>query len=514
MMRRSALAVSLVCAVLAPTASGGDRGAGDEVPPALAPFEHLVGAWKGQGIPRANRLKGWSERHRWAWTFQKGTPAGLSVELEGNRTLARAVLAYVAASKSYRLEGTGPDGKPVSFTGPIDARAQTLTLTRTTPSGPERLTLRLNANRIRYVLLLERKEAGAPQFSRVIETNLGKEGESFAAGGSGENLPKCIVTGGAATLSVVYQGKSYPLCCTGCRDEFNDNPEKYVAKLAARGSASKDAPAPSRARDDGAFDGLIEEKPAPCAEAPAAEDEGWTPLFNGKDLSGWYTFLQEHGKNQDPDRVITIENGAIHLYKHAEDGQKVVMGYIATEKEYGDYHLRLQYRWGEKKFEPRYRLKRDAGLYYHIIGEDAVWPKALQFQIQQTDVGDLIALYGFQLDTWIDPKTRGDDPPRYLGPDQGGEPRVMGGKGLAYQGRLRGDFERDGWNTAEIIVQGGTITHLLNGQVVNQGRNVRFVEADRARPITKGRIALEIEAAELWFRNVEIRSLGDQAGPG
>ena len=40
-------------------------------------------------------------------------------------------------------------------------------------------------------------------------------------------------------------------------------------------------------------------------------------LFNGRDLNGWYTFLQKHGKNQDPDRVITIEDGSIHLYKHA-----------------------------------------------------------------------------------------------------------------------------------------------------------------------------------------------------
>ena len=64
--------------------------------------------------------------------------------------------------------------------------------------------------------------------------------------------------------------------------------------------------------------------------------------------------------------MITIEDGTIHLYKHAADASHVVMGYIGTEKEYGNYHLRLQYRWGTKKFEPRYKLKPDAGLYYHI----------------------------------------------------------------------------------------------------------------------------------------------------
>ncbi len=236
-------------------------------------------------------------------------------------------------------------------------------------------------------------------------------------------------------------------------------------------------------------------------------------LFNGRDLAGWYTFLQKHGKNQDPDRVITIEDGAIHLYKHAAEASNVVMGYIATEKEYGNYHFKVEYRWGQKKFQPRYALKRDAGLYYHILGPDLIWPRSLQFQVQQTDVGDLIALLGLQLDSWIDPKTKGEK----LGPifrekEQGGEPYVLGGAGIAYERRLPGEFEREGWNTAEIIVKGDTTTHILNGQVVNRGINVRLVDPDKPgkpAPVTRGRIALEIEAAEIYFRNVEIKSLDD-----
>lgn len=246
--------------------------------------------------------------------------------------------------------------------------------------------------------------------------------------------------------------------------------------------------------------------PSTRADDPSS---GWKPLFNGKDLTGWYTFLQKHGKNSDPDRVIAIEDGMIRLYRDAADKSEVVMGYIGTEKEYGDYHLRVQFRWGKKTFRPRHEMKRDAGLYYHINGPDAVWPRSLQFQVQQTDVGDLIALYGFQLDTWIDPKTRGDNPPTFLDADKGGVERVLGGvatgKGsIAYQKRLPGAFEVDGWNTAEVIAKGDAITHILNGHVVNRGKNVRLNGA----PVVRGRIALEIEAAELDFRNVEIRDLG------
>lgn len=242
---------------------------------------------------------------------------------------------------------------------------------------------------------------------------------------------------------------------------------------------------------------------------------GWTPLFNGRDLDGWYTFLQKHGKNSDPDRVVTIEDGAIHLYKHAVEGANVVMGYIGTDKEFGDYHLRFQYRWGEKKFEPRYKLKRDAGLYYHVLGPDAVWPRALQFQVEQTNVGDLIALHGFQLDTSVDPKTRDEAMPSFLATEDGGVTRVLGGKGIAYQKHLAGEYEVDGWNTAEIIARGDATTHVLNGKVMNRGKNVRLVDPEKGkdpRPITRGRIALEIEAAEIFFRNVEIKPLGDKSG--
>jgi hypothetical protein len=245
-------------------------------------------------------------------------------------------------------------------------------------------------------------------------------------------------------------------------------------------------------------------------------DEGWTALFNGRDLTGWYTFLQKYGKNSDPDRVITIEDGAIHLYKHAADGNTVVMGYIATEKDYGNYHFRFQYRWRKKKFQPRYALKRDAGLYYHINGPDAVWPRSLQFQVEQSNVGDLIALYGMQLDTWIDAKTQSENPPTFLAPGAGGTPRVLGGRGIAYQKRLPAPFELDGWNTGEIVARGDATVHILNGHVVNEGRNIRFVDTAKpgpAQPVTRGRIALEIEAAEMDFRNIEIRFFDESARP-
>ena len=237
----------------------------DEVPAPFAPFEHMVGSWKGTAAPVANRVKGWQESHGWAWKFAQGVPVGMSLTLEGDKTIARGQLSFDPASKKYKLDGSDPAGKPVAFIGAFSADGKSLTLDRVgvTPEGKERLIVRPNSNKIRYTLQLDRQEKGAPQYKKVIEVGLTKEGESFAAGSGASNLPKCIMTGGASTLSVSYQGKTYPVCCTGCRDEFNDNPAKYASKADAAaqadpGKGKGDEKPAARGKDDGSFDGLLD----------------------------------------------------------------------------------------------------------------------------------------------------------------------------------------------------------------------------------------------------------------
>ena len=241
-------------------------GPADEVPAAFLPFEHMVGGWKGTAAPAANKVKGWQESHGWAWKFDKGQPVGMSLTLDGDRSIAKGVLTFDASARKYHLDGTDPAGKPIRFLGTLSGDGKTLTLDRvgaTTP-GKDRLIIRPNSNKIRYTLQIDRQEPGAPQFKNVISVGLTKEGESFAAGGGASDLPKCIMTGGAASMTVSYQGKTYPVCCSGCRDEFNDNPEKYAkkAELAAKGEPAKgksaDKPAP-KGKDDGSFDGLIDD---------------------------------------------------------------------------------------------------------------------------------------------------------------------------------------------------------------------------------------------------------------
>ncbi len=251
---------------------------GREIPAPFAPFEYLIGSWKGSGVPTANRVKGWVESHAWAWKFDKGIPVGMSVEATGDKILAKAQLTYDAASKTYTLAGTDPAGKPITFVGGFDKTGRLLTLDRvgTTADGAkQKAILTPNANFVRYTMRFMDQEAGSPQFKPVIDVGLTKEGESFAAGGSAADLPKCIVTGGAATMSVSYQGRSFPLCCSGCKDEFNDNPEKYIKKLALKneaggGKTGAKSASSSVGKDDGTFGDVMVDEPKAATKKSTA----------------------------------------------------------------------------------------------------------------------------------------------------------------------------------------------------------------------------------------------------
>ena len=273
-------ASGLVLAVVGSALSGiaavrGDGGSGREIPPAFAAFEYLVGNWKGQGISRddpSQRFRGWTETHSWAWTFKDGKPTAMSVEFKGSKLFKAASFTFDAARDRYQFkaEAVEPAGATIVYEGGLDASHKLLTLDRVgvKPGDPEeRLTLRPNANFIRYTLVAESKPASGGRFKPSIEVGLTKEGETFAAGANSGPSRKCIITGGAAGMTVSYQGRDFPICCTGCRDEFLESPEKYIKKISLTTEAdSKDKPAkpvsPRPKRNDDAFAGDVDEPSA------------------------------------------------------------------------------------------------------------------------------------------------------------------------------------------------------------------------------------------------------------
>src|SRR5262245_32365356 len=111
-------------------------------------------------------------------------------------------------------------------------------------------------------------------------------------------------------------------------------------------------------------------------------------LFNCKDLSGLNTWLKD-AKRTDPRRVFTVENGLLHI---SGDGY----GYVATDKEYRDYHLTVEYKWGKKTDGGKY--VRNSGILLHAVGPDGgaggTWMSCIECQLAQGCDGDLIIIQG------------------------------------------------------------------------------------------------------------------------
>ena len=208
-----------------------------------------------------------------------------------------------------------------------------------------------------------------------------------------------------------------------------------------------------------------------------AQDPGakMKPLFNRKDLNGWYSFLQTKGKNNDPEKVFTVENGLLHI-----TGKE--FGYLCTEKKFKNFHMVAEFKWGIKKYPPRDAdtTKRDNGIMFYVQTDekDMVWPKSIECQIQEGDVGDI----------WlIDSVTVVVDGKRSIPSNY---TRIVKKK--------NGEHPTGEWNTVEVIVYNDKITYIVNGIVVNTAE---------APSLNEGRIIIQSEGSEIYYRKIEVAEL-------
>jgi hypothetical protein len=252
-----------------------------------------------------------------------------------------------------------------------------------------------------------------------------------------------------------------------------------------------------------------------CFATPAlaqnADEDAWTPLFNGENLDGWSAGWAQEAPagGRDPASLFTVENGTIHVYAGDEAGTRQPQAYIITDGDYRDYRLSLEYKWGPKKFEPRMDLVRDAGLLYHVHDHGIPdWPHSVEAQIQEGDTGDLWAISSRASSTIL-PLTQ-----RFMPPEAGGVPVTVG----AYRdfARIRHGAlnELPEWNTLEIVVRGDTATYIVNGFVNMRVTGLKRWDAasESWTSLDHGKIALQAEYAELFYRNIRIRPLKPDEG--
>jgi hypothetical protein len=190
---------------------------------ALKGLNEFVGQWKGSGESKSGKAEIWKESADWAWDL-KGEEPALKVKFTGAKLFTEGRLTYLPDKKKYQLVAKDADKKDQTFLGEI--KAKKLVLTREDAESKDKYTIEMSTNndgaRFVYNVAVQKKGIGIAK--KVAEVGLTREGASLAGGKKNE----CIVTGGLGTIAVSYGGKTYYVCCSGCRDEFNANPKKYI----------------------------------------------------------------------------------------------------------------------------------------------------------------------------------------------------------------------------------------------------------------------------------------------
>ena len=224
------------------------------------------------------------------------------------------------------------------------------------------------------------------------------------------------------------------------------------------------------------------------------------------------------GLNKDPLNVFTVKEseGIPILHISGE-----IYGGLSTKEVFENYHLKMEFKWGEKKYEPRLIRRRDSGILYHAQEPYGqfwnVWMRATEMQIQEGDVGDFHPLVGVSMDIRSS-ETKEDRPSDHFYGDiqwiynPTAEHRLFrtGDQFEPNRGRRIRDYEKPlgEWNTIELICLGDKSLHIVNGYVVMVLENAKnWVDDENYLPLARGKIELQSEGAEIFYRNIEIREI-------
>lgn len=263
-----------------------------------------------------------------------------------------------------------------------------------------------------------------------------------------------------------------------------------------------------------------------------SQDEGWQQLLD-KDLSHWRVYQSYQHTNDFRGRApvdaegekiapIGYDKNLYDLFTVSEEAGEPVLrvsgetyGCVISNQSYRNYHLRLQVKFGQKRWEPRLEKALDSGLLYHSVGDAGVdywlsWMRSFEFQVMQSGTtegnsGDFWSIAGTKADIKIsqpDPEKR----TYYYDPE--GEWLTVGSRGVTNFCGTEDHNSPDGeWTTLELICYEGQSVHIVNGEVVMALKNLRYTDKGEDKPLVEGRLQLQSEAGEVFYKGIEIRPL-------
>jgi len=245
----------------------------------------------------------------------------------------------------------------------------------------------------------------------------------------------------------------------------------------------------------------------------------WKLLFNGKDLNGWDTYLgpplDDAGKKLN-DIPVGLNNDPKHVFTVVEDsGEKVIRisgenwGGISTKKEYENFHLQLQFKWGSLTWGQKKGKKKDSGLLYFAVGahgaDYGAWMRSQEFQIQEGDCGDYWGVAG-GMETV--PAIKKSDS-EYVYDASGPLYTFSANSKTGRHCIKRSDAENPSgtWNTLDLYCHGDTSVHVINGKVMMVLYHSQQMDNGNILPLAKGKLQIQSEGAEVFYKEIKIKPI-------
>jgi 3-keto-disaccharide hydrolase len=260
-----------------------------------------------------------------------------------------------------------------------------------------------------------------------------------------------------------------------------------------------------------------------ACHAGAAEPGAWQPLLDAK-LSNFDVYLSYRG-----DQIMSVLKGTapkdlkpvgLNPAKQdvfttlSRDGKTVLRisgeyyGCLVTKQDFSNYHFRASFKWGEKKWEPRLTEPKDSGILYHSRGPYGVeywksWALSQEMQVIEHGLGEYWTQATSAFDIRALPKKAGEEAPRWNPEAPWMEFVAPNNHALAGS-----DEDRPGeWNTIELVCMQSDCVHIANGKVVMALKNARYRDGGKWIPMTGGKLQIQSESAEVFYRDIEIRPI-------
>ncbi|GHV67019.1 hypothetical protein FACS1894199_11640 [Bacteroidia bacterium] len=211
---------------------------------------------------------------------------------------------------------------------------------------------------------------------------------------------------------------------------------------------------------------------------PALNEDGTVPTPIGYDV------------NQDNVFSVIKENDELVLSITGK-----IYGCIVTKQSFKNYHLQLQYKFGSAKYPPRENKAMDSGILYHSRGEAGVhwhtWMTSQEFQVMETNPGG----EGISGDYY----------------SMGAQVNLVGDETVKSRYPALGDFTNPvhEWTTLDLYCYEGKSLHIVNGRLAMALENSSYKEGTEVFPLVEGKIQLQSEAAEVYFKNIKIQSISE-----